>query len=115
MEYKNTLTTCIYCGSGCSMYIETIDGQITGVWPAKTNQISEGRLCIKGWNVTGFVNDPDRLKMPLIRRRVISLSRPAGTSRWRSSPISWAPSRPKAGRIALACLRQPSAPTKKTT
>jgi len=68
MEYKNTLTTCIYCGSGCSMYIETIDGQITGVWPAKTNQISEGRLCIKGWNVTGFVNDPDRLKTPLIRK-----------------------------------------------
>ena len=68
MEYRNTLTTCIYCGSGCGMYIETIDGQITGVWPAKTNQISEGRLCIKGWNVTGFVNDPDRLKTPLIRK-----------------------------------------------
>src|SRR5512136_2730858 len=68
MEYKNTLTTCIYCGSGCSMYIETIDGQITGVWPSKTNQISEGRLCIKGWNVTGFVNDPDRLTTPLIRK-----------------------------------------------
>ena len=68
MEYRNTLTTCIYCGAGCGMYIETIDGQITGVWPAKTNQISEGRLCIKGWNVTSFVNDPDRLKTPLIRK-----------------------------------------------
>ena len=68
MEYKNTLTTCIYCGAGCSMYIETIDGQITGVWPSKTHAISQGRLCIKGWNVTGFVDSPDRLKTPLIRK-----------------------------------------------
>ncbi len=68
MDYRNTLTTCIYCGAGCQMYIETIDGQITGVWPAKTNQISQGRLCIKGWNVTGFVDSPDRLTTPLIRK-----------------------------------------------
>jgi len=68
MEYKNTLTTCIYCGCGCSMFIETMDGHITGVWPAKTNQISGGKLCIKGWNVTSFVDHPDRLKTPLIRK-----------------------------------------------
>ncbi len=68
MDYKNTLTTCIYCGCGCSMYIETIDGQITGVWPSKTHAISQGKLCIKGWNVTGFVNDPERLKTPLVRK-----------------------------------------------
>ncbi|MBN1887995.1 MAG: molybdopterin-dependent oxidoreductase [Thermoflexales bacterium] len=68
MDYKNTLTTCIYCGCGCSMYIETIDGQITGVWPAKTNAVSQGRLCIKGWNVSGFVNDPGRLTTPLVRQ-----------------------------------------------
>ncbi len=68
MEYKNTLTTCIYCGCGCGMYVETLDGHITGVWPAKTNAISQGRLCIKGWNVTSFVDHPDRLKTPLIRK-----------------------------------------------
>ena len=68
MEYKNTLTTCIYCGAGCQMYVETIDGHLTGVWPAKTNQISGGKLCIKGWNVTSFVDHPDRLKTPLIRK-----------------------------------------------
>ena len=68
MEYKNTLTTCIYCGVGCNMYVETIDGRITGVWPAKTHLISQGRLCIKGWNVAGFVDHPDRLKTPLIRK-----------------------------------------------
>jgi predicted molibdopterin-dependent oxidoreductase YjgC len=68
MDYKNTLTTCIYCGTGCQMFVETMDGRITGIWPAKTNQISGGKLCIKGWNVTSFVNHPDRLKTPLIRK-----------------------------------------------
>jgi predicted molibdopterin-dependent oxidoreductase YjgC len=68
MDYKNTLTTCIYCGAGCQMFVETMDGRITGIWPAKTNQISGGKLCIKGWNVTSFVNHPDRLKTPLIRK-----------------------------------------------
>jgi predicted molibdopterin-dependent oxidoreductase YjgC len=50
------------------MYVETMDGQITGLWPAKTHVISAGRLCIKGWNVTGFVGSPDRLRTPLIRK-----------------------------------------------
>ncbi len=68
MEYKNTLTTCIYCGTSCQMYVETIDGHITGIWPDKLQAISGGKLCIKGWNVTSFVDHPDRLKTPLIRK-----------------------------------------------
>ena len=68
MEYKNTLTTCVYCGCGCGIHIETIDGQITGVWPPKAHPVSQGKLCIKGWNVTDFVEHPDRLKTPLIRK-----------------------------------------------
>jgi len=68
MEYKNTLTTCIYCGCGCGLYVETVDGAITAVWPAKEHAISQGKLCIKGWNATSFVNHPDRLTTPLIRK-----------------------------------------------
>jgi len=68
MEYKNILTTCIYCGCGCGLYLETLDGHITGVWPAKTHPINQGKLCIKGWNAADFVYHPDRLKTPLIRK-----------------------------------------------
>jgi len=68
MEYKNVLTTCIYCGCGCGLYLETLDGRITGVWPAKTHAVAEGKLCIKGWNAAGFVYHPERLKTPLIRK-----------------------------------------------
>ena len=68
MEYKNVLTTCIYCGSGCTFYLQVLDGEIVGVLPDKTHPISQGRLCIKGWNAHGFVQHPDRLTTPLIRR-----------------------------------------------
>jgi len=68
MEYKNVQTTCVYCGCGCGLYLELVDGRITGVWPDKTHAVSQGKLCIKGWNVADFVYHPDRLKTPLIRR-----------------------------------------------
>ncbi len=68
MEYKNILTTCIYCGCGCGLYFEVLDGEIVGVLPDKEHPISRGSLCIKGWNAGAFVNHPDRLKTPLIRR-----------------------------------------------
>jgi predicted molibdopterin-dependent oxidoreductase YjgC len=68
MEYKNVLTTCVYCGCGCGLYFEVLDGEIVGVLPAKEHPISRGSLCIKGWNAASFVNHPDRLKTPLIRR-----------------------------------------------
>lgn len=67
MEYRNILTTCPYCGAGCGLYIQVLDGEIVGVLPAKEHPVSQGKLCIKGWNATAFVNHPDRLKTPLIR------------------------------------------------
>ena len=68
MEYKNILTTCIYCGAGCRLYLQVLDGEIVGVLPDKEHHISRGSLCIKGWNAASFVNHPERLKTPLIRR-----------------------------------------------
>jgi len=64
MEYKNILTTCVYCGCGCGLYFEVLDGEIVGVLPDKEHPISRGSLCIKGWNAASFVNHPDRLKTP---------------------------------------------------
>jgi predicted molibdopterin-dependent oxidoreductase YjgC len=68
MEYKNVLTTCIYCGCGCGLYFQVLDGEIVGVLPAKEHPVSRGSLCIKGWNAASFVNHPERLKTPLIRK-----------------------------------------------
>lgn len=68
MEYQNILTTCVYCGAGCGLYLQVLDGELVGVLPAKEHPVSQGRLCIKGWNAASFVTHPDRLKTPLIRR-----------------------------------------------
>jgi predicted molibdopterin-dependent oxidoreductase YjgC len=67
MDYQNVLTTCVYCGAGCGLYLQVLDGEIVGVLPDKAHPIAQGKLCIKGWNVASFVNHPDRLKAPLIR------------------------------------------------
>jgi len=68
MEYQNILTTCIYCGAGCGIYLQVLDGEIMGVLPAREHPVSRGSLCIKGWNAASFVAHPERLKAPLIRR-----------------------------------------------
>ncbi len=68
MEYKNVLTTCIYCGCGCNLYFQVLDGEIVGVLPDKEHPISRGSLCIKGWNAGAFVGHSDRLETPLIRQ-----------------------------------------------
>jgi len=67
MEYRNVLTTCVYCGTGCGLYLEVLDGQVVGILPAKTHPVSEGKLCIKGWNAHAFIHHQDRLTKPLIR------------------------------------------------
>lgn len=67
MEYHNVLTICPYCGTGCALNLQVMDGKLVGVLPAKNHPISEGSLCIKGWNAHAFVNHNDRLKTPLIR------------------------------------------------
>ena len=67
MEYKNVLTTCVYCGCGCGLFLEVLDGRLVGTLPVKGHPISEGQLCIKGWNAHDFVHHRDRLTTPLIR------------------------------------------------
>lgn len=68
MQYQNTLTTCTYCGCGCNMFLESLDGKLTGTTPCKTSPVNEGKLCIKGWNAHEFVQSDKRLKKPLIRK-----------------------------------------------
>jgi len=68
MKYENVLTTCPYCGAGCNLYLQVLDGQLIGVLPCKSHVVSQGKLCIKGWNAHEFVYSKDRLTKPLIKR-----------------------------------------------
>ena len=66
---KKILTTCPYCGTGCMYYLVVgDDGQLVGVEPSTEHVVAKGRLCVKGWNAYHFVNHPDRLTEPMIRK-----------------------------------------------
>lgn len=67
MSVNHVLTTCPYCGTGCNFFLQVVDGRAVGVVPCKTDEISLGRLCIKGYNAHAFIHHPDRLTEPLIR------------------------------------------------
>ncbi|MHB8781231.1 MAG: molybdopterin oxidoreductase family protein, partial [Candidatus Geothermincolia bacterium] len=68
MNYKTTLSVCPYCGCGCGLYLESVDGHLTGTLPCPTHPISNGALCIKGWAAHEFVESPARLRVPLWKR-----------------------------------------------
>jgi predicted molibdopterin-dependent oxidoreductase YjgC len=68
MNYRNVQTICPYCGAGCALHLQVLDDQLVGVLPAKEHIVSQGGLCIKGWNAHAFVNHSDRLRTPLIRK-----------------------------------------------
>jgi formate dehydrogenase alpha subunit len=68
MNYRSVLTTCPYCGCGCRFFLQVVDGKLVGVQPCKSDEISQGRLCIKGYNAHAFVQNKDRLTDPLVAR-----------------------------------------------
>ena len=63
-----TLTTCIYCGCGCGLYLESEGKRIISTVPSRNHPVSKGSLCVKGWNSFEFINSRERLKKPLIRK-----------------------------------------------
>lgn len=68
IAYQNVMTICPYCGTGCALNLQVLDGKLVGVLPVKNHIISQGGLCIKGWNAHAFVEHRDRLRTPLVRK-----------------------------------------------
>lgn len=67
---KKIKTTCVYCGTGCQLWLKVKDGKVVDTKPVKEPEFNpgHGKLCIKGWNVHEFIHSPDRLTDPLIRK-----------------------------------------------
>ncbi len=68
MNYETVLTTCTYCGCGCGLLLEVLDGEVVGTLPQKSHPVNKGGLCIKGWSAHEFIQNPGRLKEPLLRK-----------------------------------------------
>ena len=66
-EMKKVKTTCSYCGVGCQMELLVKDNKVYEVMPLNETP-NNGLLCVKGKFGFKFLNHPDRLKTPLIRK-----------------------------------------------
>ena len=70
-QVKKVKTTCSYCGVGCQLELEVKDNQIikvNSVWEGPANH---GWTCVKGRFGYDYVNHPDRLLKPKVRRYLL--------------------------------------------
>ena len=68
MEFKIIPSTCSYCGTGCGVLFQVLNGKLIDTMPMKTHPVNQGRLCIKGWNLHEHVISEKRLTSPLIKK-----------------------------------------------
>jgi NADH-quinone oxidoreductase subunit G len=66
-EARNVKTTCSYCGVGCQLELVVKNGHVVDSKPVNVDP-NNGLLCVKGRFGYRFINHPDRLKTPLIRK-----------------------------------------------
>jgi formate dehydrogenase major subunit len=64
---KKIPSVCPYCGVGCQIDYHVRDDRIVCV-EGRNGPSNDGRLCVKGRFGFDYVNHPDRLTRPLIRR-----------------------------------------------
>jgi formate dehydrogenase alpha subunit len=65
---KEVRTICPYCGVGCGLYLSVRENKVVGVRGDSQSTVNRGSLCVKGQFGFEFINHPDRLISPLVRR-----------------------------------------------
>ncbi|CAG2127448.1 formate dehydrogenase subunit alpha [Cupriavidus plantarum] len=73
------VTTCAYCGVGCSFKAEMKGNEVVRMVPYKDGQANEGHACVKGRFAWGYATHKDRILKPMIRAKI--------TDPWRE--VSW--------------------------
>ncbi len=64
------VTTCAYCGVGCSFKAEMKGSQLIRMVPYKGGQANHGHSCVKGRFAFGYATHPDRVTQPMIRNSI---------------------------------------------
>jgi predicted molibdopterin-dependent oxidoreductase YjgC len=68
-EFSKVQTTCAHCGGGCQIELWTKENKIVKVYGVEgEHTVNKGHLCVKGRFGMDFVNSPNRLQDPLIKR-----------------------------------------------
>lgn len=68
-EVREIRTTCPYCGTGCQMILKVKGHTLMEITADPDVGPNYGDLCVKGRFGHNFIQHPDRLKTPLIRRQ----------------------------------------------
>jgi len=63
----SVITTCAYCGVGCSFKAEMKGNQVVRMTPYKDGKANEGHACVKGRFAFGYATHKDRITVPMIR------------------------------------------------
>jgi len=67
-ETTTVRTTCSYCGVGCQLNLHVKDNRVVKVTGAEDAPPNYGSLCVKGRFGFHFINAPERLTTPLIKK-----------------------------------------------
>ena len=63
----SVVTTCAYCGVGCSFKAEMKGDQVVRMVPYKGGEANHGHSCVKGRFAFGYATHKDRIRAPMIR------------------------------------------------
>jgi len=73
MEHFEVIdSVCTYCGVGCDIAANVKDNKIHSIFAHPEGVVSEGNLCVKGKYGYEFVDAPDRLRIPRIRKSFLA-------------------------------------------
>jgi formate dehydrogenase major subunit len=75
----SVVTTCAYCGVGCSFKAEMRGQEVVRMVPYKDGKANRGHSCVKGRFAWGYATHKDRILNPMIRAKI--------TDPWRE--VSW--------------------------
>ena len=63
----SVITTCAYCGVGCSFKAEMRGDELVRMTPYKNGKANRGHSCVKGRFAYGYASHRDRILEPMIR------------------------------------------------
>ncbi len=67
---RSVITTCAYCGVGCTFRAEMRGEQLVRMVPWKDGKANHGHSCVKGRFAWGYANHQDRITSPMIRETI---------------------------------------------
>src|SRR5580698_305497 len=66
----SVVTTCAYCGVGCSFKAEMQGAEVVRMMPFKDGKANHGHSCVKGRFAWGYATHKDRITKPMIRAKI---------------------------------------------